>query len=361
MENRLSAPDFLAEKKHRVLLDVRSPGEYAQGHIPGAMSFPLFSDEERAQVGICYKQKGSEAAFELGLEIVGAKMAGFAKQAKALAPRRLLAVHCWRGGQRSQSMAWLLRQAGFDVVTLEGGYKNYRRYLLEEIARPSARPPGRTSHSDGDESVGRGNWKFEIKIIGGKTGVGKTKILRALRDEGEQIIDLEKLARHKGSAFGFIGEAGQPTVEQFENDLFEEISNLDSSRRVWLENESRSIGRVYIPESFWQKMKAAPLLNVEIPDDIRIQNLLADYTATDKADLEAAFLKIDKKLGGLQLKTALEALEQNDFAAAARVALNYYDKTYQHCLDTNPSPDIRHFAFAHGEPEKIACFLKTNV
>jgi len=349
MENRLSASDFLAEKTRRILLDVRSPGEYAQGHIPGAMSFPLFNDEERAQVGICYKQKGSEAAFELGLEIVGPKMAGFVQQAKTLAPSRRLALHCWRGGQRSQSMAWLLRQAGFDVVTLEGGYKNYRRYVLEEIGNC---PPGQTASRTG---------KLEIRVIGGKTGAGKTKILRALCALGEQIIDLEKLARHKGSAFGFIGEAEQPTVEQFENDLFEAISNLDPSRRVWLENESRSIGRVYVPEGFWQKMKAAPLLNVEIPDDIRVQNLLADYAFTDKADLESAFLKIDKKLGGLQLKTALEALEQNDFAAAARIALNYYDKTYQHCLDTNPSPDIRHFAFEHGEPEKIACFLKTNV
>jgi tRNA 2-selenouridine synthase len=338
MENRLSPPDFLAERAaHRVVLDVRSPAEYAQGHIPGALSFPLFSDEERAQVGTFYKQKGKDAALELGLAIAGPKIADFVQKAKALAPERRLAVHCWRGGQRSQSMAWLFRQAGFDVATLEGGYKNYRRYLLEAF----------------------GNLKLEIRVIGGKTGVGKTKILRALRDLGEQIIDLEKLARHKGSAFGFIGEAPQPTVEQFENDLFEEISRLDPSRRVWLENESRSIGRVYIPEGFWQKMKAAPLLNVEIPDEIRIQNLLADYVSSDKADLAAAFLKIDKKLGGLNLKNALEALERGEFAAAARLALNYYDKTYQHCLDTNPSPDIRHFQFEYGDPKKIACFLKT--
>ncbi len=339
MENGLSTSDFLAERTRRVVLDVRSPGEFAQGHIPGALSFPLFSDEERAQVGTFYKQKGKEIALELGLEIVGPKMADFVKKARLLAPERRLAVHCWRGGQRSQSMAWLFRQAGFDVVTLDGGYKNYRRHVL-----------------DGFETQ-----TFDIKVIGGKTGTGKTKILHALRDLGEQIIDLEKLAHHKGSAFGSIGETLQPTVEQFENDLFEEIARLDSSRYVWIENESHSIGRVYVPEGFWRKMKVAPLFNIEIPDEARIQNLLTDYVLTDKADLETAFLKISKKLGGLQLKTALEALERDDFTTAAQIALRYYDKTYQHCLDNNSTPDIRHLKFEHGDAEKIACFLKANV
>lgn len=338
MENRLSAPDFLAERARRILLDVRSPGEYAQGHIAAALSFPLFTDEERARVGTLYKQKGKDTALELGLELVGPKMAGFVREAKMLAPKKCLAVHCWRGGQRSQSMAWLFRQAGFDVVTLDGGYKAYRQHVLEK----------------------NGTWNLEMLVVGGKTGTGKTKILRALRDQGEQIIDLERIARHKGSAFGSIGEAPQPTVEQFENDLFEEISQLDPTRRVWVENESRSIGRVYIPVGFWQKMKAAPLLNIEIPGEARIQNLLADYVLTDKTELEAAFLKIDKKLGGQHLKTAIEALQRDDFATAAQIALHYYDKTYQHCLDTNPSPDIRQLKFDHGDPEKIACFLKTN-
>ena len=335
MESRLSAPDFLAERAARVVLDVRSPGEYAQGHIPSAVSFPLFSDEERTQVGIFYKQKSKEAALELGLEIVGPKMAGFVRRAGELAPERRLAIHCWRGGQRSGSMAWLLRQAGFDVVTLEGGYKNYRRHVLDSF----------------------GNWNLKIMVVGGKTGTGKTKILHALRDLGEQIIDLEKLAHHKGSAFGFIGEAPQPTVEQFENDLFDALLALAPTQRVWIENESRSIGRVYVPEGFWASMKNAPLLNIEIPDEARVQNLLADYVSTDKAALETAFRKIDKKLGGQHLKAALEALAGDDFATAARIALHYYDKTYQHCLDTNPSPDIRYLKFEDGEPEKIARFL----
>ena len=335
MRNSLAITEFLAECRTRVLLDVRSPGEYVHGHIPGAISFPLFSDEERAQVGTFYKQKGAEAAMELGLEFVAPKMADFVRRARKLAPARQLAVHCWRGGQRSGSMAWLLRQAGFDVVTLEGGYKTYRRQVIDQLNHTS----------------------LSFRVVGGRTGSGKTKILHALQQCGEQIIDLEGLARHKGSAFGFIGEAPQPTVEQFENDLFDAVGRLDARRRIWIENESRSIGRVYIPEGFWLKMRTSPLFNIEVPEETRIQNLLADYTATVKSDLAEAFLKIDKKLGGQHLKTALEALENDDFATAARVALRYYDKTYQHGLDSNPSSEIRRLEFEDGNPEKIARFL----
>ena len=332
MENRVPPESFLAARAERVVLDVRAPGEYAQGHIPGALSFPLFSDEERAAVGTMYKQVGKEEAMELGLRIVGPKMEGFVKQAKILAPTRKLAVHCWRGGQRSGSMAWLFRQSGFEVVTLEGGYKAYRQHVLHLL----------------DNSA------LNLVVLGGRTGSGKTKILHALKLLGEQIIDLEAIAHHKGSAFGFIGEEPQPTVEQFENELLEAILPLDASRRVWVENESRSIGRVYIPDSFWAKMRVSPLVNVSIPDTDRIQNLLEDYVRTDRSELEAAFQKIASKLGGLNLKTALESLEQGDFSAAARIALAYYDKTYQFGLDSSKASQIRILEFLHGDAEKIA-------
>jgi tRNA 2-selenouridine synthase len=331
----MSTPEFIAACQDRVLLDVRSPGEFAHGHIPGAVSFPLFSDEERAHVGTFYKQQGKEAAFELGLKYVGPKMATFVRQAKVLAPERRLALHCWRGGQRSGSMAWLLRMAGFDVVMLTGGYKAFRAQVLADF-----------------EHI-----PLDLLVIGGKTGTGKTKILRALAQQGEQIIDLERLACHKGSAFGTIGESPQPTVEHFENLLWAALQTLNLKRRVWIENESHSIGRVFIPPAFWAKMKAAPLLNIAIPDAARIQNLLADYVLTDKADLITAFGKIQKKLGGLQYKLALEALQNDAFEAAATIALYYYDKTYLHCLDHNISPDIRRLSFEHGDAASIASQL----
>ena len=153
VKNTLPPADFLQLLSSRPILDVRSPGEFAQGHIPGAISFPLFTDEERAEVGIAYKNHGNEAAFELGLRRVGPKMADFVKMARKLAPGRQIAVHCWRGGQRSGSMAWLLRQAGFQVVTLEGGYKAYRQLVLQGLAT-------------NDQS---------FVVLGGRTGSGKTK------------------------------------------------------------------------------------------------------------------------------------------------------------------------------------------
>ncbi len=330
--------DFLNSRSERVVLDVRSPKEYAQGHIPSAISFPLFSDEERAHVGSFYKQQGPEAALELGLKYVGPKMARFVREAKRLAPDRKVAVHCWRGGQRSGSIAWLLRFAKFDVITLLGGYKSYRQHVLSHFEKR----------------------KLNIRIVGGKTGSGKTKVLHALRDLGEQIIDLEALAHHKGSSFGSIGEAPQPTVEQFENLLYEKIMETDPQRVVWIENESRSIGRVFIPDHFWAQMKNAPLFNIEIPQKERIQNLLEDYVKTDRHELEKAFQRIAKKLGGLQLKTALEALQQGDYGSAAGIALGYYDKTYQHCLDINVSPEIRQFNFDHGDPVAIAKLLSAQ-
>jgi len=324
--------EFLAAATGRVLLDVRSPGEYAQGHIPGAFSFPLFSDEERAQVGTVYKQQGNEQAMLLGLRFVGPKMEDFVRKAAKLAPERRLAVHCWRGGQRSGSMAWLLRQAGFDVVTLRGGYKQYRQYVLAQFEQAD----------------------LPMLVIGGKTGTGKTKILHALQDFGEQVIDLEGLAHHKGSSFGSIGEAPQPTVEQFENDLFNAISALDHSRRTWVENESRSIGRVFVPEGFWKYMRRAPLYNIEVPQHDRIQNLVADYAGCAAQELEAAFFRIEKKLGGQHLKSALEALGAGNYAGAAEIALKYYDKTYRHGLENTSAASVHLLDFETGDPVSIA-------
>ena len=335
MENRLVASDLLAAGLTRPLLDVRSPGEYAQGHVPGALSFPLFSDAERAAVGTIYKQQSRERALETGLELVGPKLADFVREARRLATTGQLIVHCWRGGQRSGSMAWLLHQGGLDVMTLEGGYKAYRTWVLADLAAQA----------------------YNLRIIGGRTGTGKTKILHALRGMGEQVIDLEGLAHHKGSAFGFIGELPQPTVEQFENELHTALHQLDPARRIWVENESHSIGRIYIPDGFWRQMKVAPLLNLQIPPAARLQNLLDDYVGTDKSELEAAFLKINRKLGGQHLQAALEALHRDDFAAAAKIALHYYDKTYQHGLETSQSSALQPLEFEHGDPVVIARHL----
>jgi tRNA 2-selenouridine synthase len=306
-------PKYLED---RILIDVRSPSEYAHAHIPTAQCLPLFNDAERAKVGTAYKQVSPEHALIKGLEFVGPKMAGYVKKMIKWAPNRKVVVHCWRGGKRSGSMAWLLRFAGFDVLTLEGGYKNYRNFVLQEFE----------------------NQQLSIIVLGGKTGSGKTAILHELAKQGEQIIDLEGIAHHKGSAFGWIGEEKQPSSEQFENDLYTVFSKIDPQKRVWIENESPTIGAVFIPQPFWKQMKNAPLVHLEIPFEQRVKHLIKNYTATEKEDLRHSFQKITSKLGHEAVKTALEALENDDFATAAAIGLKYYDKTYSHNLSINKAP-----------------------
>ncbi len=342
MYQRLNVVEFLASRTNRVIIDVRTPAEFSAGHIPGAQSLPLFSDEERAAVGTLYKQVSPEQAFLKGLEFAGARMRSYVEGAMQLAPGKQVAVHCWRGGQRSGSMAWLLETAGFDVVTLDGGYKGYRRHVFDQLASLPAR----------------------LIVVGGKTGSGKTRILHALQAAGEQILDLEAIAHHKGSAFGAIGEAPQPSFEQFTNDLYDQFSALHASRPIWIESESKSIGKVQIPDEFWQRICTAPMIEVEVPFEQRVTLLLEVYAHYPKEQLAESFQKIAKRIGGLNLRNALLALERDDFHSAAAIALAYYDKTYRHSLDAmNKGP---HFVLSPQEfapqqlAEQLIKFAKNN-
>ena len=327
------------EAEKRVILDVRSPGEYAKGHIPGAINLPLFSNIERAIVGTKYKQESLESAMVEGLRIVGPKMANLYTEAERLAPDRNVLIHCWRGGKRSQSMAWLLDLMGFDVYVLKGGYKAYRRYVHTQLPCSG----------------------FRFIILGGKTGCGKTAILHALKRQGQQIIDLEALAHHKGSAFGWIGENNQPTVEQFENNLYAAVQALDPAKPVWIENESQSVGQVYIPDMFWDKMKVSPLVNIEMPLEERLNWLIHTYATTSKEDLLLSFQKIKKRIGGKNLKDAEHAIQNGNLKDAAAIALHYYDKTYEYNLNKNKAPEITMLQFDKLEPDAIAREVLENV
>ena len=316
---KLSTDVFLKEATQRPVLDVRSPAEYAAGHLPGAYSFPLFDNSERAQVGTTYRQVGSYEALLVGLELVGPNLRTMVEQAHALAPDKEVLVHCWRGGMRSESVAWLLATAGLTTHTLIGGYKAYRRHLLASWQKA-----------------------FHLLVLGGATGSGKTAILRALREQGEQVIDLEALAHHRGSAFGGIGQPEQPTTEQFQNNLYHAWRSVDPQRRVWVEDESFSIGQVKLPLEFWQKMQAQPLFVVEVPRAARVERLVAEYGSMDTLALEKAILTIRKRLGGLRTQQALAALEQGQFAEVADVLLAYYDKSYERSLTkTHTGPIVR--------------------
>ncbi|MEO1522429.1 MAG: tRNA 2-selenouridine(34) synthase MnmH, partial [Cyanobacteria bacterium J06633_2] len=279
------------------ILDVRSPDEFKQGHIPGAVSVPLFNDDERAQVGTCYKKRGREEAIELGLELVGSKLVTFVRLAKGLAEHsrwskdksRTVRVHCWRGGMRSGSMAWLLETAGLSVTTLDGGYKAFRRWVRKMLSVPKP-----------------------IISLGGMTGTGKTYLLQALAASGEQTIDLEGLANHRGSSFGNLGLPPQPSTEHFENLIAMQWATLDPSRSVWIEAESRRVGSCRVPEELFNPMMRAPVIQVVRSREERISNLIQEYGAVDKDGLVAATDRIRKKLGGLRTQQAIEAIQQGD-------------------------------------------------
>lgn len=310
MAKVLSAEEFIKRAEAIPLLDVRSPGEYAQAHIPGALSLPLFNDEERAKVGTLYKQQGKIVSVQKGLEIVGPKLKGFTKYALKLDSPEIL-IHCWRGGMRSSSMAWLMETVGLKVILLEGGYKAYRRLVLDSFERP-----------------------FKIILLGGYTGSGKTEILQQLREAGEQIIDLEGLANHKGSAFGALGQPEQPSTEQFENFLYKQIGELDLNRHIWVEDESRNVGKVFLPQAFWERMRNSPLVRIDTPYEIRLARLMRDYACFDIDGLAASIKKIEKRLGFDKCKRALDACNSGDRELAARICLDYYDAAYGSQLDT---------------------------
>ncbi|MBN1132061.1 MAG: tRNA 2-selenouridine(34) synthase MnmH [Bacteroidales bacterium] len=295
------------------VVDVRSPGEYQKAHIPGAINIPLFLDDERKRVGTAYKQVNREAALFAGLDIVGKKMVDLAKNGmKAGGRNKKLLMHCWRGGMRSESMAWLFDTMGLTCYVLKGGYKSYRTYLREFLKQP-----------------------FQIIIIGGKTGSGKTEIIKRLYQEGEQVVDLEGLANHKGSAFGALGEQPQPSTEQFENFLFQEMRGLDAGKNIWMEDESRNIGRCVIPPELYLQMKESRTLFLDIPAEMRAQRLVRDYAAYEKEDLRSCILKIGKKLGGEKTGESLEMLEKNEFYQCILNILDYYDRSYMFSLHKN--------------------------
>lgn len=287
------------------VLDVRSPSEFDQGHVPGAISFPLFSNEERAHIGTLYKHMGKEKAVLEGLRTVGPKLANFVEQAVSIAPNRSMMMYCWRGGMRSGSMAWLLRTAGFSVDVINGGYKAYRQKVQQSFSEA-----------------------IPFIILSGPTGSGKTEILCELQNMGEQILNLEQLACHRGSAFGALGMSQQPSIEQFENEVHHRLKSFDYSRRIWVEDESRKIGKVVLHAGLWDNLSRAPLVLIDSPIEDRVQRLVEDYGVFGKEALHQSLLKISKRLGGLSLSKALNALEEGDLALVAEISLKYYDKAY---------------------------------
>ena len=328
--------------RRSVVVDVRSPGEYEKGHIPGAVNAPLFDNDERAAVGTAYKSKGRGEAMVLGMSYAAPRLdeivrtveaACEAASASSSASRegeedgkgggggvRDVYVTCFRGGMRSSCVGWLLRERmpGRRIHVLEGGYKGFRRWVLERCGTESGFPAPR------------------VCVIGGRTGVGKTRALLALRAKGEQVIDLEGLANHAGSAFGWVGRAPQPTSEHYSNLVVCEWHFMDPNKWVFIEDEGPHVGRCSVDPKLFERMRSAPLvLRMVASRELRLQTLVDDYATSELTSdpewlpaMRESIEKLVKRLGGDRVAVIRDKLEMGDFSAVAEGLLEYYDGLY---------------------------------
>ena len=320
MLTEITIEEYLDNADQLPIIDVRSPGEYKKGHIPGALNVPLFSDKERAHIGTVYVQRSKNKAIELGYKYVEPKLKYYIDKAQQTAANNKLAVHCWRGGMRSKVFAEHIESIGIDgVYVIKGGYKAFRKQALKNFETDC-----------------------RLYILGGYTGSGKTQILKHLKAKGEQIIDLEELANHKGSVFGGMGKTISLTSEQFENNLFWQWKNLDFSLPVWIEDESATIGPVHIPASLYHKMRESHVVFLDIPKEKRAKFLVSEYSDCDKTVLANNIRKISKRLGGLHTTEAINWLEKDNYFEAVMLVLNYYDKYYKKGLSKRGRNLVKH-------------------
>lgn len=339
---KLTIADFLQLAQTNPVFDVRSPGEYDHAHIPGAYNLPLFTNEERAVVGTAYKQQGKQPAIKIGLDYFGVKMKAIVEAVEAVisvyqqrdvhlrAPVPTsgggggVLVHCWRGGMRSAGIAWLLDLYGFKVFTLIGGYKAYRKWVRGQFEKPQP-----------------------LTVLGGYTGSGKTIVLHQLQESGLPIIDLEAMANHKGSAFGSMGQKAQPSQEMFENFLAQRLFEIAGhqlpdeqqvAEAAFIEDESQRIGDLKIPDAFWKQMRSSNILFLDIPFEERLNYLTEEYGKKEKEKLVNAIIRIQKRLGGLEAKNAVNFLLEDNHKECFRILLKYYDKWYEKGLYNRESP-----------------------
>jgi tRNA 2-selenouridine synthase len=321
---RISVEEFLALAAAHPVLDVRSPGEFKHAHIPGAHALPLFTDEERKVVGTAYKQESRQKAIKLGLHFFGSKMVTMVETVEAICKsddkHKTVLVHCWRGGMRSAGVAWLLDLYGFTVYTLAGGYKTYRNWVLRQF-----------------------ELEYPLQLIGGYTGSGKTEVLAELAAKGQNVIDLEGIASHKGSAFGSLGLPPQPSQEMFENILAAQLKTMsdrcaasgEQQPVIWIEDESQRIGEVNLPGSLFRHMRTKKIYFLNIPFEARLDFITKAYGIFEREKLVNAIIRIRKRLGGLETKTAINHLLEDNVRGCFSVLLFYYDKYYLKSLHNN--------------------------
>lgn len=294
------------------IIDVRTPAEFAEDHIPGAVNCPVLSDEERIAVGTLYKQVSPFEARKAGAALVAKNIAHhlqtrFHDRPKSWRPL----IYCWRGGQRSGAMSIVFAQVGWAAHKLEGGYKAYRRDVLEKL---EALPQ-----------------RFTFCVICGPTGSGKSRLLAALADSGQQALDLEMLAKHRGSVLGRLPEQPQPSQKWFDSELLQVLQKLDPARPVYVEAESSKIGTITLPPALVAAMHASECLQVETPIEVRVAGLLEDYLhyLDNPESLIAHLQSLHRFHGAKRLEHWNSLIRAGDFAALVTELLTlHYDPSY---------------------------------
>lgn len=341
----MSSPNYTQQpwaETYSEIIDVRSENEFAEDHIPEAINLPVLNNTERAQVGTIYKQDSPFTARKIGAALVSKNIAAhlsahFADKAKDYHPL----VYCWRGGQRSQSMAVVLSQIGWKVAVIEGGYKTYRAYVREQLQQLPER--------------------LTFKVLCALTGSGKTQILRKLSQRGIQVLDLEALANHRGSLLGEEWQdkpTPQPSQKYFESLLLQQLQSFNPSEPVWIESESNKIGQVYLPQSLWQQMKQATGVEIQLPTAVRVQFLLQEYPhLVTHSDVLKAKLGLLKSRHGKekinQWYQLIDAAQWDNFVKD--VLQSHYDPSYTQSMQRDFKPVHRLFVpdLADASVEKL--------
>ncbi|MDC2995255.1 tRNA 2-selenouridine(34) synthase MnmH [Prochlorococcus sp. AH-736-F09] len=300
------------------LIDVRSPSEYYKGHMPNSINIPLFDNDERAIIGTIYKKEGRKKAVFKGLKFFEKKIESLLDHlfmiidSHKIKPNEKnkeshIRIYCSRGGMRSQSIAWLLEKYKLNPITLKGGYKTYRRWILDCFTK-----------------------KWNIIIIGGKTGCGKTRLLSLLEKYKYQTIDLEGFACHRGSTFGGLGMKEQPSNEQFENKIAEKLYSFKTINNIFVEAESANIGKCKVPHEFFNQMKISKRIEILRSDSNRLDELIETYSVFKKEELKDSVQRIKKRLGPQRTKIALESIDKEKWDIVCKSVLDYYDRCYEY-------------------------------
>lgn len=311
MIRRLAEVDAAALAAFDRIIDVRSPSEFAEDHLPGAINLPVLDDAERAEVGTEYVQGSKFKARRNGAALVARNIARHLEGALAEAPSGLKAlVYCWRGGQRSHAMATIMNQVGWPVTVLEGGYQTWRRGVVARLYE--------------------GDLPYRIVRLDGPTGVGKSVMLARLAESGVQTVDLEGLANHRGSLFGAL-PGGQPSQKLFDSRLMAALSGLDPARPLVVEAESSRIGRVTVPPAFWRAMSGSPVIVLDRPLEDRVRRILEDYagTAADPEVIRAVVARMPRHHSKARKAEWLAMVDEGRLTDFVRAVIEgHYDPAY---------------------------------